>query len=86
MQKEVLVLATRLALGDSPELMPWQRQPSSLAYEVSQVALYLGLHQSWQCSRTLPVVGLRTDSASGLSSCKRAEQRAAKLVISADIM
>jgi hypothetical protein len=84
--KKSVSTATRLVLGDSPEPIPWQRRPSSLAYKVSQVALYQGLRRSWQCSRMLPVVGSRTDRANGLSSCKMAEQRPAKLFTSTDIM
>jgi hypothetical protein len=86
MQMNVFVLATRLELGASPELMPWQRQLSSLAYEVSHVVLYQRSLQSWQCSSILPGVGSRTDRANALSPCKRAEQRVAKLVVSSDIM
>ncbi len=86
MRKKVLVPATRLELGASPEPMPWQRQLSSLAYEVSHVVLYQGLHRSWRCSSILPVVGSRTDRANGLSLCKRALQRAEKLVVPAVLM
>jgi hypothetical protein len=82
MRKKVLVPLTRCAEGVEPEPMRWQRRPSSLAYDVSQVALYLGSWRSWRCSRNLPVAGSRTESAKrlGLSSKVRASQRNAKSV------
>ena len=42
MRKKVLVPLTRCAEGIEPVPMRWQRRPSLLAYNVSQVALYLG--------------------------------------------
>ena len=45
--------------------IPWQRHPSSLAYEVSQVSLNLWWRQSCRCSKEYPVFGLMMGSARG---------------------
>ncbi len=46
--------------------MPWHRRPSLSAYEVSQMALYVGWHRSWRWPSRSPVSLLRTGRASPL--------------------
>ncbi len=84
--QDVVVVDAKERVGTGNTLRVGGLASSSLAYKVSHVVLYPGSRWSWQCSSILPVVGSRTDRANGLSSCKRAEQRAAKWVVSAVIM
>ena len=43
--------------------MPWQRWPSSSAYEVSHIVLYFGWRRSWRCSSVFPMAALMTGRA-----------------------
>jgi len=40
---------------DGADPMPWHNRPSSLAYDLFHVVLYLGSLRSWRCPRVFPV-------------------------------
>ena len=63
----VSVPATRGLVGSAALVpTPWQSRPSSSAYDLSQVSLYLGWRRSWQWPRVSPVSLSRTGSASAV--------------------